>query len=263
MRRRLGDRELGYDDCGAGAPVVLLHPFPLDRRFWAATAAALAATNRVITVDARGFGESDLPGGAFSIADLAADVADLMDALGLPSAALGGLSMGGYAALAFAQRYPERLSALILANTRAAADSAETARARDEAIALIRSAGIDAYLDRSLPRLLAPDAPAQRLVEVRALAERRPDRVIAGLQALRDRPDRGAELAAVTCPTLVVAGAADQIIPVAEMQAMGDAISNARARFVSLNGAGHLAALEALERFNRALAEFLDDVKIR
>jgi pimeloyl-ACP methyl ester carboxylesterase len=131
MKRRCGDREIAYDDAGVGAPgapVVLLHPFPFDRRYWTATAAALAPPYRVITVDARGYGEAPASG-PFAIADLADDLAALLDALGVSAATVVGLSMGGYAALAFAQRHPARLAALVLADTRAAADSPETRRA--------------------------------------------------------------------------------------------------------------------------------------
>src|SRR6185295_15294462 len=124
MRLRIGGRTVGCeDDGGTAAPLVLLHPFPFDRRVWGATAAALRASHRVIAVDARGFGES-VPDGTFSIADLADDVAALLDARGIATAAVAGQSMGGYVALAFANRHPARLRALVLADTRAAADSA-------------------------------------------------------------------------------------------------------------------------------------------
>jgi len=202
MKLRFGDRAIAYDDVGTGAPgapVVLLHPFPFDRRYWAQTAPALAPARRVITVDARGFGESPAAG-AFAIADLADDLAALLDALGVATATVIGLSMGGYTALAFAHRHAARLAALVLADTRAAADTPETRSARDEARALIESGGAGPYLDRSLPRLLAPDAAPAVLASVRALAETRGDRIIVGLAALRDRPDRTAELAANPLP---------------------------------------------------------------
>ncbi len=230
MKRRARDREIAYDDVsndvhhdlGTGAPdtpVVLLHPFPFDRRYWAATVAALAPERRVITVDARGFGESPASG-PFTIADLADDVAALLDELDVATATVVGLSMGGYAALAFAQRHAARLAALVLADTRAAADSPETRRGREEARALVESTGVATYLDRSLPRLLAPDAPPALLARVRALAETRGERIVAGLAALRDRPDRSGELASIRCPTLVIAGAREQVVPLDEMRGM-------------------------------------------
>ena len=260
MKRRCGDREIAYDDAGAGgpaAPVVLLHPFPFDRRYWAATAAALAPAYRVITLDARGFGEA-AASGPFEIADLADDLAALLDALGVAAVTVVGLSMGGYTALAFAQRHPARLAALVLSDTRAAADSPETRRAREDARALIESSGTSTYLDRSLPRLLAPDAPPALLARARALAETRGERIIAGLAALRDRPDRTSELGAVRCPTLVLAGARDQVVPLDEMRGMSAAIPHAR--FVALDGIGHLASLEAPAPFVAALRAFLDEL---
>lgn len=259
QRRQDGqkDAEIGYDDVGAGAagpPVVLLHPFPFDRRYWAETAAALAPRHRVISVDAPGFGESTA--GPFTIADAADALSALLAGLGVGPVTVVGLSMGGYIALALAHRHPPRLAALVLADTRAAADTPETRRARAEARALIESAGADAYLDRSLPRLLAPDAAQAVIARARALAETRADRIVAGLAALRDRPDRSAELAAIRCPTLVLGGARDQVIPTEEMKQMAAAIP--RGRFVALDGVGHLASLEAPGPFQAALREFLD-----
>jgi len=263
MKRHYGDRVITFDDVGArapGVPVVLLHPFPFDRSYWAATVGPLAVRHRVITVDARGFGESPAAG-PFAIADLADDLAALLEALGVGAAAVVGLSMGGYAALAFAQRHPARLAALVLADTRAAADSAETRRAREEARALIESSGSSIYLDRSLPRLLAPDAPPALLARVRALAETRGERIVVGLAALRDRPDRTAELAAIRSPTLVIGGARDQVVPLEEMRGMSTAIPGAR--FVALDGVGHLASLEAPAPFEAALQAFLGELPAR
>src|SRR5262245_45434009 len=151
MKRQLGPAEVGFDDRGSGGPtLVLLHPFPFDRRLWAGLIDAWAARCRVIAVDARGFGESP-PSGAFAIADLADDVAALLDGLGVARATVLGMSMGGYAALAFAARHPQRLARLVLADTRAAADTAEARGKRNEAISLVRAAGASAYLGSSLP----------------------------------------------------------------------------------------------------------------
>jgi 3-oxoadipate enol-lactonase len=165
------------------------------------------------------------------------------------------MSMGGYAALAFAQRHPARLEALILADTRAAADSDAARSGRDAAIAQIRAEGVPAYLAASLPRLLSPQATPALVTFLRARAEPRAASLIAGLEALRGRPDRTEELGAIRCPTLVLAGDAEQVIPSAEMKAMADAIPGAR--FTALAGAGHISHLEAPGPFERAIASFL------
>jgi pimeloyl-ACP methyl ester carboxylesterase len=182
-------------------------------------------------------------------------VAALLDAMSLPRALICGLSMGGYVALAFAQRHAARLDGLILADTKAGPDTPEARQARDEAIALVRAQGVAAYLERQLPRLLSPNASAAVRDEVRALGAQRPEAVAAGLAALRDRPDRRPELAAIACPTLVVVGSEDAITPPSEAVAMTGAIAGAR--MVEIPGAGHLANLEAPHAFAGAVAGLL------
>lgn len=251
MRIRAGERDAAYDDVGAGPPLVLLHAFPFDRRMWSANLPALAGRFRVIAPDLRGFGETPA-GGPYSIADLADDVAALMDALGLSRASIGGLSMGGYVALAFAARHGARLESLILADTKAGPDSAEARRGRDEAIALVTAQGVDAYLERQLPKLLSARASDALRATVRALARQTPEAVIAGLVALRDRPDRRPELPRIACPTLVVVGGADVLTPPSEAAALASAISGAR--LVELPGVGHLANLEEPSAFAALIA---------
>jgi len=251
-----GARPLGYDDRGAGPPVVLLHPFPFSRGLWAGLAEVLATRHRVVTVDARGFGESPLPpSGHLSIADSADDLAALFEALGIRRATLVGMSLGGYTALAFAARHPARLAALALADTRAAADSAETRAARQAALATIDGQGVQAYLSASLRRLLSPAASPALVAQLRSRAETRAASLRAGIQALRDRPDRTAELGAIACPTLLLCGAADQVTPPAEMRRMAEAIPGAT--FHEIPGAGHLAHLEAPGAFEQKLTPFL------
>ncbi|HSS37602.1 MAG TPA: alpha/beta fold hydrolase, partial [Polyangia bacterium] len=160
-----------------------------------------------------------------------------------------------YAALAFAVRHPTRVGALILADTRAGADSAETRKARDGAIGRIKTTGSGPYLDGSLARLLSPSAPAELVRFLRARAETREASLIAGIEALRDRPDRTGDLGAIRVPTLVVRGSDDQVTPAADMQQMSGAIAGAT--FVSIPGAGHLSHIEAPEAFGRALTSFL------
>jgi 3-oxoadipate enol-lactonase len=272
MRRQVRGREVGYDDRGRGEVIVLLHPFPFTRHIWGAggdegdVTATLARRFRVLAVDARGFGESDLrashptPGASapYALTDLADDLAALLDELAVDRTAVVGMSMGGYTALAFAARHAARLSALVLADTRAAADTPEARAKREEALATIHGDGADIYLDGSLARMLSPRAAPGLHALVRARAEPRADSLVAGVEALRDRPDRTAELPAIACPTLVLCGADDQITPAAEMRRMAGALP--RGRYVELAGAGHLAHLEAPAAFVTATGSFLADV---
>lgn len=255
MRLRIGERELAYEVHGNGRPLVLLHAFPFDGRMWTATAAALADKCRVIVPDLRGFGGSDLGDGDVSIAGMADDAAALLDHLGVARATVGGLSMGGYVTLAFAARYPGRLEALVLADTRAAADSEKARSGRAAALALVAEQGVAAYVERQLAALLSPGASASVRQQVRELGKQSAAAVLAGMRALRDRPDRQAELAAIACPTLVVAGTEDSLSTLEEMTAMAAQIRGAR--LAPISGAGHLSNLERPAEFAAALRDFL------
>ena len=248
--------ELECSDRGQGEAVVLLPAFPFDRRFWSANVPALVAAGfRVIAVDYPGFGRAGALPADLSIAGIASGVAALLDRLHIDRATLIGLSMGGYVAFAFAASFPGRLRALVLAGTRPAADTPAARQGRAQALDTIASRGVDAYLEQSLPRLLAQDAPPALLAAVRALAEDRADTVTAGIAALRDRPDRAAEAPQIDCPTLLLGGAQDQIVPRAELRALADRMP--AARFVELPGAGHLSNLEARSAFDGHVLDFL------
>jgi 3-oxoadipate enol-lactonase len=255
MKARIGGRDLAYEFFGGGKPLVLIHAFPLDGQMWTDTAQALSSRCRVIVPDMRGFGESDLGAGDPSIADMADDVATLLDSLGIKRAAVGGLSMGGYVALAFAARYPARLERLILADTRAAADSDAARAGRADALALVEEQGVAALVERQLAVLLSPAASETVREQVRSLGKQRPEGVSAGIRALRDRPDRRAELSAIACPTLVIVGTEDKISPPAEMAEMSSEIPGAS--LVEIPGAGHLSNLEQPNHFATAVANFI------
>lgn len=255
MKVVIGSRQMAYESVGSGPPVVLLHAFPFDARMWRETAAALAQRVQIITPDVRGFGHSDLGSEPFSIADLADDVAALLDALKVPTATVGGMSMGGYVALAFAARHPKRLTSLILADSKAAADPPEGRQGREAALALVESQGVAALLDKQIPRLLSAHASDSLRAQVRRLGTQEPAPVIAAIRALRDRPDRTPELGSIRVPTLLIVGSEDELSPPAEAEDMAARIP--RARVVVIPGAGHLSNLENPDAFSAALTGFL------
>lgn len=255
MKSDIGGRNLSYSMTGEGPVVILLHAFPLDGRMWNAVAAGLAGKCRVIAPDLPGFGESDLGPSDRSIADMADDIAALMDHLGIAQATVGGLSMGGYVSLAFAARHAQRLRGLILADTRAAADSDTARAARADALTLVQTRGVEPYVERQVAALLSASASDQVRAQVRALGRQRPEGVCAGIRALRDRPDRRAELAGIRCPTLVLVGSEDKISPPSEMAEIARAIPGAR--LTEIAGAGHLSNLEKPEEFVAAIAKFI------
>ena len=255
MRLRREGCEIAWQSRGSGPALLLVHAFPLDARMWRHAADRLSERYRVITMDVRGFGSST---GAGSIADVADDAAAVLDELGVPMAAIGGCSMGGYVALAFAARHPVRMGALVLSDTRASADSPEARKGRDDGIALLRAQGVSAYVEPLVAKLLSPTAPDPVREEARAIMRAQTTEAIAaGLVALRDRPDRTAELPHLDVATLILVGADDAVTPPPEARAMQAAIPGAQ--LVELAGCGHLPALEQPERFGEAVAAFLDE----
>jgi pimeloyl-ACP methyl ester carboxylesterase len=253
MDLTISGRRLAYDVAGQGVPLVLLHAFPFDRRFFADAVGRMTRA-RAVVPDMRGFGDSTLDG-PYALTDLADDVAHLLDHLQIERAVIAGVSMGGYVALAFAARHRPRLLGLVLADTKAGPDSPDARKGRDEAIARVRGGGVDGYLDGLLPRLLAPTADDGLRERARALAATQADALAAGLEAMRDRPDRRDELPRVPCPTLIVVGTDDLVTPPSEAAAMATAIPNAV--LMELPGVGHLTNLEAPAPFAQAVAGFL------
>jgi len=247
---------LAYETAGSGPAILFFHAFPVDRRMWREVMDALAPRFRVIAIDLRGFGESE---GAVTSLEAAADeAAALLDALGVPMAAVCGLSMGGYLALAFAERHAARVAALILADTRAAADSPETRKNREAGIATLRERGAEALTAPLIPRLLSPDVAESIRARVRELSAQPPEALAAALAAMRDRPDRTEVARKLAAPALVLCGAEDALSPPSEMRALAHSIPGAR--LVEIDYAGHLSALENPGDFARAVEEFLDDL---
>jgi pimeloyl-ACP methyl ester carboxylesterase len=255
---------LRYEDVGTGVPVVLLHAFPFDHTMWAPQLQPLAnAGTRVIALDLPEFGEST-PGSEVFTIERAADVlADFLDALDIKKAVIGGLSMGGYIAMAFARRYPHRLRALVLADTKAAPDDANAKANRDRLIADVKAGGATAAVEALFPKLFSDVTRARNGSTIdwaRGIVLRqRPAAIIAGLYALRDRPDAAPGLAAVDVPTLVMVGEHDAVTP--PLMAARIAGSIRGAELVHIPSAGHLSNIENSEAFNAAVIAFFKQLR--
>ena len=262
MIAQIGGARIGYDDTGEGTPVVFLHAFPLNRTMWAPQTSALAADWRCIPIDVRGFGESAAVG-PFTIDRYADDVAGLLDELGVRRAVVVGLSMGGYIAFALWRRHANRVRALVLADTRAGADSPEARERRQEMMTLAEHDGPGAVADRQLVGLLGKSTRERRpdiVSAVRAIAASATVvGLIGGLEAMLGRPDSTPTLASLTVPTLIVVGDEDVITPAKEARAMHAAIPGSRIELLS--SAGHLSSVECPAAFNAVLGEFLDSVE--
>jgi 3-oxoadipate enol-lactonase len=246
--------KLAHESRGAGPTLVLLHAFPFDRRMWSEELARLSDARRVVAVDLRGFGESPLWGEP-TVDELGDDVVALLDELGVPMASVCGLSMGGYVALSVAERHRGRVAALVLADTRAAADSDVAKLAREATMRQVRSDGPALFLDGVPERLLSRHASDDLRQRVRDLCVDRAETILAATRALAHRPDRTSLLPRIDCPTLVICGGEDTTSPAPEMRSLAAQIPGAE--YVEIAGAGHLSNLEAPDRFDEAVARFL------
>ena len=261
------DSQISYDNVGSGQPLVLLHAFPLNHEMWRDQIREFAPDYQVIAPDARGFGEST----AFddletdfepSLQIVARDVAALLDELQITQPViLCGLSMGGYTALEFARQFPQRLAGLILADTRADADSDEAKKSRDEMIEFARHHNGEEVAEKMLPKLLGEHTRTHNLAvaaRVRELtSELTGSNAAAMLMALRNRRDSTEILSEINVPTLIIGGDEDEICAPEIMAEMAAKIHGARHE--TIRDAGHLSNLEAPESFNAVLREWLSE----
>ncbi len=259
MKTTIAGFEMAFEDQGQGMAVVLIHGYPLQRQIWTPQVAALSQRFRVITPDLRGFGESQPVMGPITMELLANDVHALLQARGVRTAVIGGHSMGGYVALAFARQYPEMLRGLILVNSRASADSEAGRAGRAAAASRARRDGARAIADDMLPKLLAAHTLQRQphlAASVHAMMTAVQPDVLAeaqlGMAARRDSHD---VLETLFLPVLIVAGAHDALIPFSEAERMASLVPGAR--LAALEDSGHLASLEAPDACNAALWDFL------
>jgi 3-oxoadipate enol-lactonase len=258
------DFSMSYIDSCDQLTLLCIHGFPLSSAMWEPQVEDLAHYARIIAPDLRGHGRSDVTLPPYSVGQLADDCLDLLDFLGVfRPVVLCGLSMGGYVAFEFFRRHPERVAGIILAATKAKADTEEGKAGRDAMIEKAKTEGVTAVAAAMLPKLLAPgnydDDPelvefVQEMMEETSL-----DGVIGALQAMKERPDSMGTLAAIDVPTLIIHGAEDRLIPLAEAQAMKAACRSAE--LVVIPDAGHLPNLEQIDDFNDAVIDFLESLE--
>ncbi|OLB09134.1 MAG: hypothetical protein AUH06_00495 [Gemmatimonadetes bacterium 13_2_20CM_69_27] len=252
---------MGVEVRGDGPPILLVHGFPFDRTMWRHQLAALPRWKR-IAPDLRGAGASSAAaaGDGASVTRYADDLVAILDALGVRTAAVCGLSLGGYVTFELLRRHADRVSAVLLVDTKHEPDAPATKRERDELAALTERDGPEALVSRLLPKLLAPETQSEVAEQVREMARRwSVPGLVGALQALRDRPDSTETLRQIRVPTLVLAGSEDQISPPAGARAMAALIPNAQ--FHVVPAAGHLAPLEQPLATTRVIADFLETLR--
>ena len=258
--------QLAVREAGDGRPLVLLHAFPLSSAMWLDQRQGLSAHCRVITPDLRGFGGSALGDDEPTLVAAADDVAALLDRLDLDRVLLGGLSMGGYVAMMMLRRHANRISGLLLADTKATADP-ELARANREriAVAVLADPGSTVLVDEVLPSLVGPSTVERRggvLGRVRGLVQQAPPPAVAWAQrAMAARPDSFDVLRACQVPALVIVGAEDALSPPSDAQEMAAALPDST--LVTIPDVGHLSAVEDPAAFNDAVLGFINRIQSR
>ena len=255
---------MAYEVLGKGAPVVLLHPFPAQHEFWKPIAEHLATRYRVLMPDLRGHGDSGVGDRPATMEKHAADVARVCDAVGVGRAVFAGVSIGGYILFEFWRRCRERVSALILSDTRAQGDTEEGRANRLKSAEDVLQRGPEPFIDSMLPKLLG-ESTRQRRPDLVQNAKRMMMKMsaqgIAQVQrGMAARPDSVETLKTVNAPTLLLVGGEDTLTPVPDAELMRQHIAGSQLRVIS--GGGHYAPFEQSEATLPLLRQFLDGLAI-
>ncbi|QDU78162.1 AB hydrolase superfamily protein YdjP [Bremerella volcania] len=261
---RIGDTSFHVRTAGQGSPLVLVHGFPLDHHMYDAVFEPLAEQHQVIAVDLRGFGESDGYREIVPMEMFADDVAAILDELDIAEqVTFAGLSMGGYIAWQMWQRHRDRLSRMILLDTRAIADDEVQARARRMAAEAVLSAGMSDVPVNMLPKLLSENTRHEKPEVAKALTEmilrQDPRGVAAAQRGMAQRPNVESWLPEINIPTLVISGEHDVISPPDEMKGFAAQIPGAQ--FVEIPAAGHMVPMENPEAMCEAVLPFCRDLE--
>lgn len=255
--------KLTFEEHGSGMPLILLHAFPLSRKMWQPQIQGLSKINcRLILPDLRGFGESHNFSDINSMEDMAKDVAELIDALKVDRAIIGGLSMGGYVLFELFRLIPEKFAAVVLCDTNFSADNEEKRAARFDLIENIEKSGSSALVDEMLPNLVSENTktsnPALMSELTKSFMEVNPKAAIAALRGMAQRRNNSEVLSDASLPSILIFGAEDKITDLRIAQAMNKEILNSK--LILIENAGHYSNLERPAQFNSALASFIENV---
>ena len=248
---------LHWIEAGSGSPLVLLHAFPLHAEMWRPQIDALSKRWRVIAPDMRGFGKSRPLGVEVLTMDrVARDTAAILDHLGVKRAAIAGLSIGGYVTFELWRQRRDLFAAMILADTKAGADSDEGRAGRETFAKNAIANGIGWVHNEMPPKLLrAQPRPEADVAVRRMIMDNSTDAVAAAQRGMAVRPDSAATLATIDVPALILVGDGDALTPPPESAKLKDAIP--RATLATIPDAGHISNLENPLAFNEALEAFL------
>jgi len=250
-----------WDEQGQGAPILLIMGLAYPSDMWHRTRPVLNARYRTIALDNRGIGRSDMPPGPYPIALMASDAAAVLDAAGVDSAHIFGVSMGGMIAQEFALQYPERVRSLILSCT--AAGGPMAVRAEPEVTQLLMARGQmtpEEAAEAAVPFIYYSGTPRARIDEDLAVRKPwlpKPEAYMNQLMGILAW-ESYSRLDQVKAPTLVVHGECDRLVPPGNGQLIAERISGAE--FVLIPHAGHIFSTDQPDEAHRAALDFLAKV---
>ncbi len=256
--------KISYRAFGEGlSPIIFVHGFPFNKHMWQHQADFLGKSYHVITYDIRGFGKSTSQNfRPVSIDLFSEDLLALMDSLHIEKAVVCGFSMGGYIVMNAVKRFPDRFSALILADTQSIGDSPDMKENRQDAIVEISSFGLKSFAENFTKKLFSRASLKHNLQLVKTVKQSilatSPEAIIATLDALANREPLCDSLHRIDVPTLIICGSEDQLTPIEQSVYLQQNIPNALIEVV--NKAGHLANLEQPEKFNKIIYNFIENL---
>jgi pimeloyl-ACP methyl ester carboxylesterase len=254
------DADIFYDVAGVGPPIIVLHPFPVNHEFWLPITEYLSSRYRLIMPDLRGHGESGLGNGPATMEKHASDIARVMTDAGVDRAPLIGVSIGGYAIFEFWRRFRDRVSGLVLCNTKAPADAAEARATRLKAADDVLQHGTEPFFEGMSQKVLAETTRHSRpdLVEgaLRMMRKMSAEDVAGVQRGMAERSDSVSTLKTVNAPVLIITGDEDNMTGVPEAELMKQKIAGSQMKVIAK--AGHYSPWEQPQEVGKLLRQFLD-----
>ncbi|MEH7113589.1 alpha/beta hydrolase [Neobacillus niacini] len=258
---KLNGLAVSYLEEGTGSPIVLLHGFCGNKEYWENLITTLSKSSRVIALDLPGHGESSNLEGNITIEDIADHIKMLLDYLNVKQVTMFGHSLGGYIALAFAEKYSQMLNGFSLIHSTAFPDSEEAKKGREAGVKKVEKEGIPAFIDGLVPKLFSPENVEKNHTAIQTAKEIGYNTSSQGamktLIAMKNRPDRNFVLESAIIPVLLIAGEHDQIIPSEKTFS----ISKPTIKQVLLKDSGHMSMYENPTALINNMKDFLDTLK--
>jgi len=243
----------------ANQPIIFIHGFPFDQGMWEQQVKTFSSDFYCITYDIRGLGSSPVGDGQFTLEMFVDDLFGIIEELKLNRPVLCGLSMGGYIALRAIERDEEKFKALILCDTKSAADNDETRLKRAAGIKRINTEGVQKYVSEFIPNCFAEKSIEKLGSEYKSILENSMKYIPAGVKgcllAMAVRTDTTGYLSRIKIPVLLLCGEKDKLTPPDVMKEMADKITSSEFHIVS--GSGHISPVENPDYVNEKISAFL------